>query len=236
MLEPMHEQNHGQRGKISFQANAKFYQNPEKLVEHACQLASLAPNIQIKAPASKAGIEAFEEMTYRGVSINATVSFTVPQALAVAEAVERGLKRREAEGKDYIIHPDALEWAGVAVFKNAYKIYKERGYRTKLLFAAYRNLHHFEQFIGGDVVLTITSDFQKKYNGTKVEIKEHMSEPVPQKWLDELLTIDEFRRAYEPDGMKPEEFQHYGAFLRTINQFLGSYAGLVELVRKYMIV
>ena len=36
--------------------------------------------------------------------------------------------------------------------------------------------------------------------------------------------------------MKPEEFQHYGAFLRTINQFLGSYAGLVELVRKYMIV
>ena len=96
LLEPMHEKTHGQRGKISFQANAKFYQNPEKLVEHACQLASLAPNIQIKAPASKAGIEAFEEMTYRGVSINATVSFTVPQALAVAEAVERGLKRREA--------------------------------------------------------------------------------------------------------------------------------------------
>ena len=263
LLEPMHEKAHGQRGKISFQANAKFYQNPEKLVEHACQLASLAPNIQIKAPASKAGIEAFEEMTYRGVSINATVSFTVPQALAVAEAVERGLKRREAEGKDiswmhpvctimggrtddylkaylkgkdYIVHPEALEWAGVAVFKNAYKIYKERGYRTKLLFAAYRNLHHFEQFIGGDVVLTITSDFQKKYNGTKVEIKNNMDTPVPQQWLDELMTIDEFRRAYEPDGMKPEEFQHYGAFLRTINQFLGSYAGLVELVRKYMIV
>jgi len=34
------------------------------------------------------------------VSINATVSFTVPQALAVAEAVERGLRRREREGKD----------------------------------------------------------------------------------------------------------------------------------------
>ena len=106
LLEPMHEKAHGQRGKISFQANAKFYQNPEKLVEHACQLASLAPNIQIKAPASKAGIEAFEEMTYQGVSINATVSFTVPQALAVAEAVERGLKRREAEGKDISwMHP-----------------------------------------------------------------------------------------------------------------------------------
>ena len=129
--------------------------------------------------------------------------------------------------------PSAQSWAVVAAFKQAYKIYKERGYRTKLLFAAYRNLHHFEQFIGGDVVLTITSDFQHKYNGTKVEIKNNMDTPVPQQWLDELMTIDEFRRAYEPDGMKPEEFRHYGAFLRTIKQFLDSYAGLVELVRKY---
>lgn len=39
-----------------------------------------------------------EEATYRGVSINATVSFTVAQAVAVAEAVERGLARRKAEG------------------------------------------------------------------------------------------------------------------------------------------
>ena len=39
-----------------------------------------------------------EEATYRGVSVNATVSFSVAQALAAAEAVERGLRRREAEG------------------------------------------------------------------------------------------------------------------------------------------
>ena len=38
-------------------------------------------------PATQAGIKAYEEATYHGVSINATVSFTVPQALAVAEAV-----------------------------------------------------------------------------------------------------------------------------------------------------
>jgi transaldolase len=32
--------------------------------------------------------------------VNATVSFTVPQAIAVAEAVERGIDRRKKEGKD----------------------------------------------------------------------------------------------------------------------------------------
>ena len=39
-----------------------------------------------------------EEATYRGVNVNATVSFSVAQAVAAAEAVERGLRRREAEG------------------------------------------------------------------------------------------------------------------------------------------
>ena len=54
----------------------------------------------VKIAATQAGIVAMEEATYRGISINATVSFTLPQAIAVAEAVERGLKRREAEGLD----------------------------------------------------------------------------------------------------------------------------------------
>ena len=49
---------------------------------------------------TSAGIAAIEEVTYRGVNINATVCFTVPQSIAVAEAVERGLNRRTAENLD----------------------------------------------------------------------------------------------------------------------------------------
>ncbi len=45
-----------------------------------------------------------KQATARGISINATVSFTVPQCLAVAEAVERGLQRREADGHDVSQH------------------------------------------------------------------------------------------------------------------------------------
>ena len=40
------------------------------------EFASLAPNMIVKIPVTAAGIEAFEEVTYRGVSVNATVSFT----------------------------------------------------------------------------------------------------------------------------------------------------------------
>lgn len=262
LLLDQYKQSKGQKGRISFQTNAKFYRSKDKMVEQALDLAATVENSQIKAPTSKAGIEAFEELTYRGVSINATVSFTCAQAIAVAEAVERGLKRREAErldtsrmhpvctimagriddylknwvkASDILVSPQALDMAGVAVVKNAYKIYKEKGYRTKLLVAAFRNQNHFEQFIGGDVILTITYDWQKKYNGSAVEIKNNMDTPVDPKIVDELLKLEEFRKAYEPDGMKPEQFEHYGAFLATMNQFLGGYDSLVQLIRGYMV-
>ncbi len=61
-------------------------------MEQAVHFNGLAPNIQVKIPATAAGIVAIEEATRLGVNINATVSFTLPQAIAVAEAVERGLE------------------------------------------------------------------------------------------------------------------------------------------------
>lgn len=262
LLLPAFEKSNGQKGRISFQTNAKYYRSKDKMVEQACELASTVKNSQIKAPTSKAGVEAFEELTYRGVSINATVSFTCAQAIAVAEAVERGLERRKAEGlpidqmhpvctimagrtddylkawvkkHDILIRSEALDMAGVAVVKNAYRLYKERGYRTKLLVAAFRNQHHWEEFIGGDIVLTITKDWQEKYNASDVEVKNNIDKPVNQNLLNELLKLDEFKKAYFEDGLSMEEFEHYGAFLATMNQFLNGYDDLVKLIRSYMI-
>ncbi len=70
------------------------------MVEQGVHFSSLAPNIQVKFPVTAAGLEAIERATAAGVSINATVCFTLPQAIAVAEAVERGLATLEAGGGD----------------------------------------------------------------------------------------------------------------------------------------
>ena len=67
----------------------------------AVHFSELAPNMIVKIPVTKAGVEAIEEATYRGISINATVSFTLPQAIAVAEAVERGLNTTREGRKGY---------------------------------------------------------------------------------------------------------------------------------------
>ncbi len=70
------------------------------LADQAEEFHDLAKNIIVKIPATSLSIEAIEDATYRGTSVNVTVSFSVAQAVTTGEAIEHNLKRREAEGKD----------------------------------------------------------------------------------------------------------------------------------------
>lgn len=263
ILRPVYDREKGKKGRISIQTGAKYYRDTQILIEQALTFAALAPNIQVKLPVTEAGIPAIEEATYHGVSINATVSFTVPQAIAVAEAVERGLKRREAEGKDIstmspvstimcgrlddwlrvvrerddiIADPGCVEWAGVAVMKKAYRIYQERGYRLRLLSAAYRNHLHWSEFIGGDVVVSIPAKWQQRYNASSVPCIPRIDTPVAPKIIEELLDkFVEFRKAYEEDGLTPEQFDGFGPTARTLRQFIAAFVTLSEIVRDFMV-
>ena len=59
-----------------------------------------------------------------------------------------------------------------------------------------------------------------------------IDEPVDPAIVEELLErIPDFGRAYEPDGMTIDEFDGYGATVRTLRQFIGSYHDLVGAVR-----
>ena len=263
LLLPTFERTEGKKGRLSMQTNAKFFRNPRAMVDQALQFAEVIPNLNVKMPVTAAGIEAIEEATYRGISVNATVSFTVPQALAVGAAVERGLERREAEGLDVsrmapvstlmvgrlddwlkvlankhgiITDPGYLEMAGVAVLKHAYRLYQQRGYRARLLSAAYRNHFHWSQFIGGDVVLTIPYMWAQRFNASDVPVVERMDDPVDPRIVDELRDkFDDFRRAYDADGMTVAEFDGFGATRRTLRQFIGGYAELCQMIRDVML-
>ena len=59
------------------------------------------------------------------------------------------------EKENVAIDPGYTEWAGVAVFKNTYKLFRERGYRLRLLSAAFRNHMHWSEMIGGDMVISL---------------------------------------------------------------------------------
>ena len=97
LLLPVFEQSRGINGRLSIQTDPRFYRDSKAILSQALRFHALAPNMIVKIPVTKAGIAAIEEATLQGVSINATVCFTLPQCIAVAEAVERGLKRRQQQ-------------------------------------------------------------------------------------------------------------------------------------------
>ena len=259
LLEPIFDTDKG-TGRISIQTNTKYFNNAKKLVDQAVYFSGLAPNMHVKMPATAAGIEAFEEATYLGVSVNATVSFTATQALAVGEAVERGLARRTKEGLDnskinpvctimvgriddwlkqvcekqnLAIDPCALNYAGIACMKKAYAIYKEKGYKTKMLAAAYRRHLQWSEFIGGDMIMTIPYKYQKRFNESDIEVKSRIDDPVNPDYIAELRKLPDFVKAY--DHMETKDFDTYGAVNVTLEQFAGGYDDLVKIVRKFMI-
>ena len=263
LLEPAFRASAGRDGRLSIQTNPRYWRDPQRLVEQGVHFDALAPNIIVKIPATSAGIPAIEELTARGISINATVSFTVPQALAVGDAVERGLRRREAAGHDVTqlgpvctimvgrlddwlkvaaekagvtLDPGYFEWAGVAAFKRAYSLYRERGYRARLLSAAFRNHMHWSQLIGGDLVISPPFAWQKRLNASGIAAVPRIADPVAPEIVEALYRqVEEFRRAYDDDGLTVAEFDTFGATRRTLRQFLTATADLDALVRDVVV-
>jgi transaldolase len=259
ILEPEFEKYNGRNGRLSIQTDPRNFRDAKALVDQAVEFSKIAKNIIVKIPVTSEAISAFEEATYRGVSLNATVSFSVAQTIAVAEAIERGLKRREAEGLDIsqmgpvctimlgrvddwvkvsveksgtLIDPGVMEWAGVAVFKHAHQIYKQRGYRTRLLCAAFRNHMYWSQIIGGDAVISPPFGWQVKINNSGIIPNPNsIEEPVDPAILTALQTLPEFNKMYDVDGLKESEFTNFGATLRTLRGFLQSAHDLETFVR-----
>jgi transaldolase len=263
MLYPVFQRENEKKGRISVQTNPQFYRNAQAIVEQAIHFHSLAPNIQVKIPVTKAGLVAVEEATALGINITATVAFTVPQAIAVAEAVERGLRRREAQGlpvetmnpisvtmfgrtddwmhvvakRDKIaIDPGYLNWAGIACIKRIYEIFQERKYRAHILGAAIRHHMHWSEMIGGKLTITLPYEWQLLFNASDIEVIDRIQNPVDPKIIDALCRkIPDFRRAYEPGGLTIDEFDTYGATVRTLRSFISSYHDLVNLIRDFML-
>jgi len=258
LLLPAFEASGGRQGRLSMQTDPTFFRAYDRMLAQGVGFVALAPNIIVKFPATTVGVRVMEEATYRGVNVNATVSFSVAQAVAAAEAVERGLRRREAEGlpiddmgpvitlmmgrledwlrvqteRDGIVaDPTVLPWSGVAVFKRAYAEFRARGLRARLLGAAIRHHLHWSELIGGDVVITMPAVWQRRFNSSSIEVRPRMDEPVAPAIVDELRTrFPDFVRAFEPDGLSPEEFDTFGPTARTLRAFTGSYHELLHQV------
>jgi transaldolase len=124
----------------------------------------------------------------------------------------------------------------VAALKRAHRVFAERGYRSRVLSAAFRNHFQWSELQGGDLVVSPPFDWQLRINENSIPAEDRIDVPVDEDILDTLQArVPEFRRAYEVDGLAPEEFDTFGATVRTLRQFLEADEQLDRIVRDILL-
>ena len=243
-LMPEYKASQGERGFVCAQVNPVRAGDRECMHLLAKRFHAWSPNIAVKLPATYAGLDVLEECIAEGITCTATVSFTVPQVVGIAERHRRGIQRAKQNGvvpgkcfavimigrlddflrevahdnKAHVSESD-IQQAGLAVTKRSYAIYRERGYDAVLLVAALRGPYHMTELAGADLIMSIAPAFQEVFVNKDFPREELIDRCVPADVIDRLRTVPEFVRAYEPDGMAEEEFVAYGATQRTLSQF-----------------
>ena len=244
---PFFEQ--GNDGYVCAQVDPSKASNRESMLEMARRLHSWAPNISVKLPVTAAGLDVLEECAAEGITVTATVSFTLPQVLAVAERYQKGLERckkaNRTPGKcyavimvgridDYVrdvindskipgISESDIIQCGSAIMKRAIKIFKEKKYEAILMSAGKRGAYQVSDLSGADITMSIHPKIQKLVSTKESPYEQEWSRDVEADVIKRLSACPEFVRAYEPDGMKPEEFITFGVVQKTLAQFTDSW-------------
>jgi transaldolase len=74
------------------------------------------------------------------------------------------------------------------------------------------------------------------FNASDIEVKERMDQAVDPRIIENLYKhFGEFRKAYDEDGLSIDEFDYFGATMRTLRGFIDSYHELQSVMRDFMI-
>ncbi len=261
-LLPLYEASDGRFGHVCAQVDPRHLTDTAAMLAQAHRLHALSPNIMIKMPATREGIAGLRVLSAEGVATTATLCFSVSQAVAVAEAARAGYAEARAAGRSVrgarctaalmlgrledvprfreesatagiSLTEEDLRWAGVAIARHAYAIYRERGYEARLLCASMRlgptvdgsvRIWHLEQLAGGGLVLTIfpniMASFLDLYRDRPLVAR--IDEPVPADVQERLLRVPYFREAWEEGGVAPEGFIDLPGVQATGQSFAGA--------------
>ncbi len=239
------ESSRGQYGYVSIQGDPVHEEDPQVIIDEARKNREMNPNIMIKIPATKAGLEAMNVLVAENTPLNATEVMGLSQVITLCDMYETVSKRSGQKPVMYIslitgifdewlsqdvrekrveVNQDALYQAGMIIAKKVYQEMHDRRCRMGFIGGGVRGLQHFTEMVGADACITMNWEGQ----GSCTELIEadlpvvsRFHNPVQPRVLDELLRkVPEFSRAYYEDGLAIEEYEHYGPVEYFRNSFI----------------
>lgn len=101
ILRPVYDASQGQDGMISIEVSPTLAHDAAGTIAEARSLHAAIdrPNLMVKVPATREGLEAIKTLIADGINVNVTLLFAVERYAEVAEAFIRGLEQRVSANK-----------------------------------------------------------------------------------------------------------------------------------------
>lgn len=205
-------------GRVSTETDARLSFDTEGTIAKARQLISLyeaagmkRERVLIKIASTWEGICAAKVLQQEGIRCNMTLLFSLPQAIACAEAGAQLISPfvgriydwyKKANGVDY----SGADDPGVQSVQRIYTYYKKFGYSTEVMGASFRNTSQILELAGCDL-LTISPELLKSLSENEAPIARKLSAEQAAGADIEKISLDEkaFRLALNEDAMATEK-------------------------------
>ncbi|MFM7657955.1 MAG: transaldolase [Burkholderiaceae bacterium] len=205
-------------GRVSTETDARLSFDTEGTITKARQLISLyeaagvnRQRVLIKIASTWEGICAAKVLQQEGIRCNMTLLFSLPQAIACAEAGAQLISPfvgriydwyKKANGVDY----SGADDPGVQSVQRIYTYYKKFGYRTEVMGASFRNTSQILELAGCDL-LTISPELLQSLSENEAPVARKLSVEQAARADMEKISLDEkaFRLALNEDAMATEK-------------------------------
>jgi len=150
----------------------------------------------------------------------------------------------EAEARGIEFTPEEIILGELAVLKRAYRYGKSQGHPSKMLQCSMRVTRdaegrarswHIEKLAGGDIVYTCPPGYILQLMEAEDALtfdENAINEDASLELVEKLRQLPYFRKAYDFDGMTPEEFSRFGAFVATAAEFAAATRKTVDFVAR----
>jgi transaldolase len=225
-------------GRVSTETDARLSFDTEASIakgRHLIQLYEAAgitrERVLIKIASTWEGIRAAEVLEKDGIRCNMTLLFSMPQAVACAEAGAQLISPFVGRILDWYKKSTGQEYSGaqdpgVLSVKAIYNYYKKFGYPTEVMGASFRNPSEILELAGCDL-LTISPELLQKLAESEATIERKLSPEAAAHASVERMTLNEksFRLAMNEDAMATEKLAE------GIRQFCADAVKLEQMVQ-----
>jgi transaldolase len=205
-------------GRVSTETDASLSFDTDALVRKAQRFSELyrqhgigPERVLIKIASTWEGIRAAEVLQKKKINCNMTLLFSLPQAVACAEAKAKLISPfvgrildwyRAKEQRDFAPHEDP----GVLSVKEIYGYYKKFDYATEVMGASFRNKGEILELAGCDL-LTISPQLLGELKKSTDPLERRLDPQTAKQSKIERLELDEkkFRWLLNEDAMATEK-------------------------------